>query len=120
MKITIYHNPRCSKSRNAVCFLDEIELPSEIDNIQVVEYLKTAFDKIELTNLLKKLEMKAEELVRKGEPDFKENYKGKTLSENDWIHAMLKFPKLIERPIIVFGDKAVVARPTEKINELFI
>ena len=119
-KITIYHNPRCSKSRNAVCFLDEIELPSEIDNVQVVEYLKTTFNKIELTYLLKKLDMKAEELVRKREPDFKENYKGKTLSENDWIHAMLKFPKLIERPIIVFGDKAVVARPTEKINELFI
>ena len=119
-KITIYHNPRCSKSRNAVCFIDEIKLPSTIENVHVVEYLKNTFNKAELTDLLKKLGMTAEELVRKGESDYKENYKGKTLSESDWINVMLKFPKLIERPIIVFGDKAVVARPTGKINELFI
>ena len=119
-EITIYHNPRCSKSRNAVCFLDEMELPYAIENVHVVEYLKNTLNKSELSDLLKKIGIKAEELIRKGEPDYKENYKGKTLSESDWINAMVKYPKLIERPIVVFRDKAVVARPKETINKLFI
>ena len=118
-ELTIYHNPRCSKSRNAVCFLDEIKLPESIGDIKVIEYLKQSLNKKEIVDLLDKLGMKAEELIRKGEADFKENYKGKELSESEWVEVMVKFPKLIERPIIVLGNKAVVARPTEKINELF-
>ena len=62
--------------------------------------------------------MKAEELIRKGEPDFKENFKGKQLTENEWINAMVEFPKLIERPIVVKGDKAIVARPLDNIDLL--
>ena len=97
-----------------------MELPYAIENVHVVEYLKNTLNKSELSDLLKKIGIKAEELVRKGEPDYKENYKGKTLSESDWINAMVKYPKLIERPIVVFRDKAVVARPKETINKLFI
>jgi arsenate reductase len=109
----VYHNPRCSKSRMAVDYLD-----TQNKEYEVVEYLKTSPSVSDLTDILEKLGMKAEELIRKGEPDFKENFKGKTLSENEWIEAMVKFPKLIERPIVMLGGKAVVARPTEKIGEL--
>ncbi len=114
-KVTVYHNPRCSKSRCAMDYFGEKNV-----DVSVIEYLKTPPAKEEITLLLKKLGMKAEELIRKGEADFKENYKGKILSEDQWIDAMVKFPKLIERPIIVLGEKAIIARPLEKINELYI
>ena len=112
-QIKVYHNPRCSKSRCAIGFLEDAN-----KDFEVVEYLKETPSRQELQSILKKLGMKAVDLIRKGEADYKENFKGKDLSEDEWIDAMLKFPKLIERPIIVLGDKAVVARPTEKINEL--
>ncbi len=112
-KITVYHNPRCSKSRNAVQFLEEKNI-----KISIVEYLKNNPTKENLKDILKKLGMKAEELIRKGEADFKENFKGKELSEDEWIDAMVRFPKLIERPIVIKNNKAVVARPLEKINEI--
>ena len=71
----------------------------------------------EIKDLLKKLDMPSEAIIRKGEADYKANFKGKTMSENDWIDAMVKFPKLIERPIIIKGDKAVVGRPPENIEQ---
>ena len=111
--ITVYHNPRCSKSRCALSLLEEKGMDYE-----VVEYLKAIPSKEELKGLLKKLGMKAEELIRKGEPDFKENFNGKDLTEIQWIEAMVKFPKLIERPIVIINDKAVIARPTERILEI--
>jgi len=86
---------------------------------EVIEYLKDSPNKTLLESLLKKLNMTAFELIRKGELEYKENFKGKDLSESDWIDAMVQFPKLIERPIIVLGDKAVIGRPMERINELF-
>ncbi|MFT6245301.1 MAG: arsenate reductase [Salibacteraceae bacterium] len=85
---------------------------------QVIEYLNERPTKADLESVLIKLGIRAEGLVRKGEPDFKEQFKGKILSENEWIDAMLKYPKLIERPIVVLGNKAVIARPIEKIDEL--
>ena len=63
--------------------------------------------------------MSPEQLLRKGESIYKELFKNKKLSDKEWIDAMIKYPKLIERPIVVFADKAVVARPTEKISEIF-
>jgi len=84
----------------------------------VVEYLKEVPTKAELMAVLKKLNVSAESILRKGEPDFKNNFKGQKMSELQWIEAMIKFPKLIERPIVIKGDKAVVARPTELIDQL--
>ncbi len=109
----IYHNPRCSKSRDSYNLLSEKGLEFE-----TVEYLKTPLTKKELTALLVKLDIPAEELIRKGEKDFKENFKGKTLSEKQWISAMIDYPKLMERPIVVKGDKAVIGRPIEKVIDL--
>ena len=72
----------------------------------------------ELRELLKKLGMKPSELVRRGEEAFKENYAGKTLDEEQWLDALVAHPVLIERPIVVRGDRAVIGRPPEKIAEL--
>jgi arsenate reductase len=109
----IYHNPRCSKSRNSLNLIRE----NEVD-VEVIEYLKTPLTKTPLKVLLKKLNIPARDLVRKGEAVYKENYKGKELTEAQWIDAMVKFPKLIERPIVEKGDKAVIGRPLENVEEL--
>ena len=109
----IYHNPRCSKSRNTLNIITE-----KGADVTVVEYLKNPPTKSELKDLLKKLNIPAKDLVRKGEQAFKDNYKGKELSEDEWIEAMIKYPKLIERPIVVNGDKAVIGRPPEKVLEI--
>jgi len=109
----IYHNPRCSKSRNSL----DIIRKKGID-VTVVEYLKTTPTKSELKDLLKKLNILAKDLVRKGEQAYKDNFKGKELSEDEWVDAMIDYPKLIERPIIVNGDKAVIGRPPEKVLEI--
>lgn len=113
MNLKIYHNPRCSKSRNSFNLLTEKGLEFE-----TVEYLKTPLTKSELTILLKQLEIPAKDLIRKGEKDFKEHFKGKELSEEEWINAMLTYPKLIERPIVVKGNKAVIGRPIENVIDL--
>ncbi len=111
--IKIYHNTRCSKSRNSFDLLTEKGIEFE-----TIEYLKTPLTKEELTDLISKLGIEAKELIRKGEADFKANFKGKELSESQWIDAMIQFPKLIERPIIVKGNKAVIGRPIEKVIDL--
>jgi arsenate reductase len=111
--ITVYHNPRCSKSRCALDLLNEKGLKYD-----VVEYMLNAPTVLELTEVIAKLGIKPEELIRKNEDDFKENFKGKVLSDKEWIQAMIKFPKLIERPIVIKGNKAVVARPTERVLEI--
>ncbi|NMG67076.1 arsenate reductase (glutaredoxin) [Azoarcus indigens] len=112
--IRIYHNPRCGKSRSACALLAEKGVTPE-----VIEYLKTPPSKDELRGLLAKLGMKPEALLRKGEAVFKEHYAGKQLDDEGWLDAMVAHPILIERPIIVRGDKAVVGRPPERVNELF-
>jgi arsenate reductase len=84
----------------------------------VVEYLKNTPTKTELQAIIKKLGIAPEALVRKGEDEYKLHFKGKKLSNDEWIAAMIQFPKLIERPIVVVGNKAVIARPTERILEL--
>ncbi|MTI33337.1 arsenate reductase (glutaredoxin) [Xanthovirga aplysinae] len=111
--IRIYHNPRCSKSRLTLGLLEEKNI-----NVEVVEYLKTPPTEEELRAILDKIGIKAEKLVRKGEVIFKDNFKGKVLSEEEWIKAMVQFPKLIERPIVINGDKAVIARPPETVKEV--
>ena len=109
----IYHNIRCSKSREACSILQEKNIPFE-----TIEYLKKPPSQKEIKELLKKLGMKAEEIVRKGEVLYKEKYKGKNISEAEWINILSENPILIERPILVKGDKAVIGRPPEKVLEL--
>jgi arsenate reductase (glutaredoxin) len=111
--IRIYHNPRCSKSRSACAILAEKGVEAE-----VVEYLKTPPDRATLTALLARLGLRAEELVRKGEAIVKTEYAGRAMSDEDWLEAMLAHPVLIERPIVVVGERAMVARPPERVLEL--
>ncbi len=111
----ILHNPRCRKSRETLALIEEKGATS---NLEIVEYLKDIPTKDELKNILKMLGIEAQKLIRKGEADYKENFKGKDLSEDEWIDAMLQYPKLIERPIVIKGDKAILGRPPENVLEL--
>lgn len=111
--VKIYHNSRCSKSREGVCFLEEANVTFE-----VIYYLENIPTKEELKELLQKLNITAIDLVRKKETIWIEQYKGKELTEEEVIEAMIANPKLIERPIVVHGERAVIARPTERINEI--
>ena len=111
--ITIYHNPRCSKSRATLAIIQERGIEPRI-----VEYLKTALTAAELRLILRKLGLSAETLVRKGEDIFKSRYAGRELSEDGWIEAMIENPVLIERPIVVRGERAVIGRPPETVQQL--
>ena len=111
--VVIYHNTRCSKSRSAC----EIVACQGIQAM-IVEYLKTPPSREELRALLQKLGMKPAEIVRRGEDVFKEHYAGKTLDDEQWLDALTAHPILIERPIVVRGNRAVIGRPTEKVAEL--
>jgi len=86
--------------------------------LTVVEYLKTVPSADDLADLIEKLNIEPQALLRKGEAIYKEQFKGKTLSDEEWIQAMVDNPKLIERPIVVRGDKAIIGRPPEKVKEL--
>lgn len=112
-KIRIYHNARCSKSRS-VC---ELVAAKGLD-AEVVEYLKTPPSKAELARLVKLLGIAPLDLIRSGEAVFKEHYAGKTLSDDEWLDAMVAHPILIERPIVVKGARAVIGRPPEKVLDL--
>ncbi len=111
--VLIYHNARCSKSRTACQLVAERGVPAEI-----VNYLDTPPDRETLRALLAKLGLPAADLVRRGEAVFKEHYAGRTLSEDEWLDALVAHPILIERPIVVRGERAVVGRPPEKVLEL--
>ena len=111
--ITIYHNNRCSKSRCALAALEESG-----QEFEIVNYLQAVPTTDELRVIVKKLGLKPHDLIRKSELIYIAEYKGKTLSDEEWIAAMVAHPILIERPIVVSGDKAVIARPEEKINEI--
>lgn len=111
--ITIYHNSRCSKSREGIAFLENAKV-----DFQIINYLDNVPTKEELKELLLKLNLPAIDLIRKKEAIWIEQYKGKDLSEDELIEAMIQNPKLIERPIIVNGSKAVIGRPAEKIKEI--
>lgn len=113
-KMKIYHNPRCRKSRETLELIKQNGIEPEI-----VEYLTEPVGESELKEVLAMLGIKAEQLLRKGETIFKENYKGKNLTEDEWIKAMIEHPKLMERPIVVKGNKAVLGRPPENVKDLF-
>ncbi len=109
----ILHNPRCRKSREGLKILEDSGR-----DFTVIEYLKEPLSQEEIADLLDKLNMDAIELVRKSEKDWKENFKGREMSDAEVIAAMEAYPKLIERPIVISGNKAVVGRPPENILEL--
>jgi arsenate reductase (glutaredoxin) len=111
--VTIYHNPRCSKSRGALALLKE----NGIEPV-VVEYLKQPPDKATLKAIVDKLGIKPEQIVRKGEETFKQNFSGKVLTDDEWLDALVTNPILIERPIVVSGARAIIGRPPENVLAL--
>ncbi len=112
-KVTIWHNPRCSKSRNSMALLEEKGVDAE-----VVKYLDTPPTKEELKTLLSQLGMNARELMRIKEDIYKELGLNEVENEEKLIEAMVENPKLIERPIVIKDGKAVIGRPIENIVEL--
>ena len=109
--VTIYHNPRCSKSRQALALVG--------DGATVVKYLETPLDAAQLDALLGKLGLEPAAIVRTGEDRYAElGLKGRDLSRQAWLDLLAANPILIERPIVVVGDRAVVARPPERVREL--
>lgn len=114
-KVCIYHNPRCSKSRQALALLEQ-----QGDELKVIEYIDNPLDSASLSELLKQLGMSARELIRKGEDTYKElNLANPDLSEAELVQAMADYPRLIERPIVIRDGKAIVARPPERVLELY-
>ena len=109
----IYHNPRCRKSREGVQYLTDKRL-----NFEIIDYSKDGITEKNLKSILNKLNISAIELVRKNEKIWKDNFIGKELKEEEIISILCKEPKLIERPIIVYDNKAVIGRPKENIDNL--
>lgn len=111
MSVTIYHNPRCSKSRETLKLLEEKGIQPE-----VVEYLKHPPTTEQLTDILNKLGLQPRQLMRTQEAEYKENgLDDKSLSDAELIAAMIRIPKLIERPIVLANGKAAVGRPPENV-----
>lgn len=111
--MTIYHNPRCTKSRQTLKLIEE-----KNQDVSIKEYLKEPPTREELSDLIQLLGIKPEKLIRRGEAEFKENFKGKVMSDDDWIDAMIAYPKLIERPIVTDGKRAILGRPPENVLDL--
>lgn len=109
----IYHNPRCRKSREALQIIQDLGIDYEI-----IEYLKKPLTEADLKDLVKKLGVEAKLLLRKNESVFKEKYSGKKIGEKEVLKAIAENPILMERPVVVKGNKAVIGRPPEKIMEL--
>jgi len=114
MSVTIYHNPRCSKSRKTLELLEQNQ-----QQPRIIEYLKTPPDAQTIKQLLAMLGISARELLRNKEDEYElAGLTDLTLSEDVIVDAMIKYPKLIERPIVVIGNKAVIGRPPEKVLDL--
>ncbi|HEY5687708.1 MAG TPA: arsenate reductase (glutaredoxin) [Yeosuana sp.] len=111
--IKIYHNNRCSKSRAGLKLLEDSG-----KDFQIMNYLEILPTKTELKKIMSILKINPIDLVRKNELVWKENFKNKTLSDDEIIDIMLKYPKIIERPIVINENKGVIGRPTEKILEI--
>ena len=112
--ITILHNPRCRKSRETLKLIEESG-----EDYEIVEYLKNPPTKDRLRELIMKVNLPFDYFIRKNEALFKENYKGKDLSEDQWLDILVDNPKLLERPIVEKGDEAVIGRPPDNVKQLF-
>ncbi|MEZ5567812.1 MAG: arsenate reductase (glutaredoxin) [Halioglobus sp.] len=111
--VTLYHNPRCSKSRSALAILQERGVSPE-----VVLYLETPLDAAEIRSLLDKLEKTAAEIVRRGEDEYRAAGLDAQADEASIIAAIVRYPRLLERPIAVCGERAVIGRPPENVLDL--
>ena len=113
METVILHNPRCGKSRQTLKLLHD-----KGENVQIVEYLKVCPSVKQLGEIIEKIGLKPFDVIRKGEAVYKENYKGKELSDAEWLQVMVDNPILIERPIVIKGDKAAIGRPPEDVETI--
>jgi len=111
--IKIYHNPRCSKSREALSYLETSK-----KEFEVIKYLETGLTEKELSKIIKLLGIAPIELIRKNEAIWKTQFKDEKPEDEALIKIMMRYPKLIERPIVIFKEKAVICRPLEKIQDL--
>jgi len=111
--LQIYHNPRCTISRKV---LEEVRKSS--NEVEVIEYLKKIPTVKELKLLLSKLNLKPLQIVRTSEKLFKEKFKGKNFTDEEWIQILHENPVLIERPIVVKNNKAILCRPPERVEEI--
>ena len=109
----IYHNPRCRKSRETLKLIEEADA-----DIEIIDYLSSPPSDAELSEVIQKLGISPKDLIRKGDAIFKERFKGKTYEDQEWIKIMVENPKLIERPIVIRGDKAIIGRPPENVLSL--
>lgn len=111
--IQILHNNRCSKSRQCFAFLEDKNI-----DFEVVKYLENPLSEKEIKDLLTKLNLPAKDIVRTTEAIWKENFKGKELTEKELIKILSENPKLIQRPIVIKGNKAIIGRPLENVEKL--
>ncbi|MCF8235168.1 MAG: arsenate reductase (glutaredoxin) [Bacteroidales bacterium] len=111
--ITIYHNPRCKKSRAGLQYLEEKGV-----DFNIRKYLQQPLSKAELKDLLMKLDKKPSDIVRTQEDIYKKQFKGKNFTDDEWIEIIVENPKLLQRPIVEKEYKAVLAQPPENIDEL--
>jgi len=109
----IYHNPRCSKSRTGLAYLQTKNIEFE-----VIDYIKTPLTEEDLNKILMLLNKKASEMVRAQEEMYKKELKGKNFTEEEWIKIIVKNPRLLQRPIVVGKTKAVWAQPPELIDDI--
>lgn len=109
----IYHNPRCRKSRETLEIISQKE-----EKFEIIEYLKNPLSKSEIVEVLFLLKMNPIDLIRKNEEEWKNEFKGKDLCDDQIIEAMVNFPKLIERPIVIKGKNAVIGRPPIKVLDI--
>ena len=109
----IYHNPRCSKSRNTLSIIQEMG-----NEVEIIEYLNSPPTAKELEVILEMLNIQPIELIRKNEIIWRENYRGKQMRDDEIINAMRENPKLIERPIVIKNGKAIIGRPPKKVLNL--
>ena len=111
--IKIYHNPRCGKSREGLAILEQSQ-----QRFEVIKYLETPPTRVELGKIIEQLGIKPIELIRVKESVWIENFKNKNLSDSEVIDAMLAYPILMERPIVINGKQAILGRPPEKIANI--
>ncbi|NPA43079.1 MAG: arsenate reductase (glutaredoxin) [Chlorobi bacterium] len=117
-KAIIWHNPRCRKSREGLKMLEELAAKHGVE-IEIRKYLDNPPTPEELKEVLRMMNAKPEDILRKQEKIWKEQFKGKTFTEDELIRIMAEHPKLIERPIVIYKGKAVLGRPAENIKALF-
>lgn len=112
-KARLLHNPRCTKSREALNYLNDKGI-----QIEIVEYLKDGITVDQLLEFIKSTGLYPKDVLRTNEAEFKEHFKGKDLSENELLKLMVKYPKVIQRPIVIVNNKGVIARPLELIDQI--